>query len=45
MRELKNKIDVYFDLDGDAVGQVMYYSVIGFMFFVMFLTTIFGLLV
>ncbi|WP_255305642.1 hypothetical protein [Paenibacillus sp. Mc5Re-14] len=33
--KFKNKIDVYFDLQGDTEGQLLYYGMIGVMVFVM----------
>lgn len=35
MRNLKQKVDVYFDLQGDIEGQVIYYGMIGIMSFIM----------
>lgn len=35
MRKLKNKVDVYFDLQGDTEGQFLYYGMIGIMLFTM----------
>lgn len=40
MRNLKHKVDVYFDLDGDIEGQLLYYGCIGSMAFTMIVGTL-----
>lgn len=40
MKQLKVKVDEYFDLEGDISGQCLYYGTLGFMFAVMFFGTI-----
>lgn len=35
MRNLKHKVDAYFDLEHDTEGQLIYYGMIGAFLFVM----------
>lgn len=44
MRQLKNKLDLYFDLQGDTEGQFLYYGAIGLMLFAMVGGTLGGLM-
>ncbi|MGG4105181.1 hypothetical protein AAXB25_14790 [Paenibacillus lautus] len=44
MRQLKNKLDLYFDLQGDIEGQLLYYGLLGLMLFAMVGGTLGGLI-
>lgn len=40
MRNLKQKVDMYFELDGNPSGQLLYYGMIGSMSLIMIAGTI-----
>jgi hypothetical protein len=40
VKTFKQKIDVYFDLDGNVEGQLIYYGTVGVMLFIMFFGTL-----